>query len=206
LPIKGLPKKGVHQLFACAAAYPGLHPRIECYARAAMGEDEWYQNLEDEDCAMPGTFAVFALGLAGAGYAPLVLEYLRKADGEHQSVQAKFVEAYIDMHGFAPEALACLVACAGNIQHLRHHKKYPSLMANRASLEALLALRNATAGDAASGIAALRAHLGGQPVADYAWRATLYALWGEDAERNSGRATIDNAPDELKGLYQKVFA
>ena len=36
LPIPGLPKKGVHQLFACAVRYPRLHVRMENYARLAM--------------------------------------------------------------------------------------------------------------------------------------------------------------------------
>ena len=43
LPIPGLPKKGVNQLFACAVRYPRLHVRMENYARLAMQEDEWYQ-------------------------------------------------------------------------------------------------------------------------------------------------------------------
>ena len=47
LPIPGLPKKGVHQLFACAVRYPRLHVRMENYARLAMQEDEWYNNLSD---------------------------------------------------------------------------------------------------------------------------------------------------------------
>ncbi|MFR5408903.1 MAG: DUF6138 family protein [Blautia faecis] len=46
------------------------------YARLAMREFEWYQNLSDEACAMPGTFAVFVLGLEGEPWAPLVTEYL----------------------------------------------------------------------------------------------------------------------------------
>lgn len=63
LPIKKLPKKGVNQLFANAVKYPALYADIERYARLAVNEFEWYQNLQDENCAMPGTFAVFALGL-----------------------------------------------------------------------------------------------------------------------------------------------
>ena len=58
LPIPGLPKKGVHQLFACAVRYPRLHVRMENYARLAMQEDEWYNNLSDESCAMPGTLSL----------------------------------------------------------------------------------------------------------------------------------------------------
>ena len=33
LPIPGLPKKGINQLFACAVQHPNLHPAIERYAR-----------------------------------------------------------------------------------------------------------------------------------------------------------------------------
>ena len=46
------------------------------YARLAMREFEWYQNLADEACAMPGTFAVFALGLEGPQWCSLVCDYL----------------------------------------------------------------------------------------------------------------------------------
>ena len=60
LPITGLPKKGVNQLFACAVQYPGLHPLMEQYARLAMRQYEQYTNLSDEQCALPGSFAVFA--------------------------------------------------------------------------------------------------------------------------------------------------
>ena len=125
LPISGLPRKGVHRLFACAAAYPALHPLIETYARAAMREFHWYQDLDDEDCAMPGTFAVFALGLADVRYAPLICTYLHLVDGEHQSMQDKFVEAYIDAHGFTAEAIRYLCACASNTQELPHVRPIP---------------------------------------------------------------------------------
>ncbi len=82
LPIPGLPKKGVNQLFACAVQHPNLHPAMERYARLAMREYEWYQNLADEACAMPGTFAVFALGLEGRSRGALVIGVLdRRAAG-----------------------------------------------------------------------------------------------------------------------------
>ncbi|KWE62918.1 hypothetical protein WL77_24435 [Burkholderia ubonensis] len=63
LPVKGLPKKGVHQLFANATGYPELRPFIAQYARLAMREHEWYTNIDEADPAMPGTFAVFAVAL-----------------------------------------------------------------------------------------------------------------------------------------------
>lgn len=79
-----------------------------------MGEDEWYTNIDDENPAMPGTFAVFALGLADDNHAPLVVDYLNLVDGEHQEMQGRFVEAYLDAHGFTPVAIDYLLACAGN--------------------------------------------------------------------------------------------
>ena len=101
LPIPGLPKKGVNQFFACAVQYPKLHADIERYARLAMREYEWYNNLSDESCAMPGTFAVFALGLEGEQWAPLVTEYLDLCDDEHSSLQEKFLHALIRKFGFS---------------------------------------------------------------------------------------------------------
>lgn len=204
LSIRGLPRRGVNHLFANAVRYRGLHPLIEAYARAAMRENHWYENLEAEECAMPGSFAVFALGMSDATHAPLVLEYLDSVDGEHQSLQAKFVEAYVDEHGFSPEAVAYLVACAGNIQHLRHRKMYATLIAKPESLEALLALRERSAN--ASGILTLRANLLGVPVEDHVWRAVLYTIWGKSVEFDGGAKILSSASQELCPLYQRVFA
>lgn len=231
LPIKGLAKKGVHQLFACAAAYPALWPLIARYARAAISEYEWYINLDDVNCAMPGTFAVFALGITEGSHdqpetAALVREYLYELDGEHQSLQQHFVEAYLDRYGFDERGVSYLLACAGNIQHMRHRKAHPEMIANTQSLTALLALRpggaatlmadpaqvSSSAGNArVSGIAALSSNMLGQPAEDYAWRHALFAIWGPAAERRDskgqlGAKIIAAAPTELQPLYRAVFA
>lgn len=118
LPIKGLPKKGVNQLFANVIRWPSLQNAMERYARLAMREDEWYFNLENEDCAMPGTFAVFALGLADEKYHTLTCDYLNMCDGEHQSIQGKFLLAYIEKYGFTTKGLELYELCENNIQHL----------------------------------------------------------------------------------------
>ena len=94
LPIPGLPKKGINQLFACAVRYPKLHTKIERYARLAMKEFEFYNNISGEQCAMPGTFAVFALGLEGLEWQQLVCDYLELCDDEHSSVQEKFLHVF----------------------------------------------------------------------------------------------------------------
>jgi hypothetical protein len=127
LPLKGLPKKGVHQLFANAVLHAGLYDRIERYARLAMKEDEWYQNLENEQCAMPGTFAVFALGLLDEKYHFLACDYLKMCDGEHQMLHGQFVLAYIEKFGFAEKAQELYNLCEKNIQQMP--KKLIALMA-----------------------------------------------------------------------------
>lgn len=206
LPIKGLPKKGVHQLFASAAAYPGLHDKIAAYARTAISEFDWYQNLQDEDCAMPGSFAVFALAFMDTRFAPLMLDYLHTVDGEHQSLHGRFVEAYIDAHGFTETGIAYLLACAGNIQHLRHCKSYPALMANAKSLGALIRARQQHISDTPSANAALRAALESRSAAESAFQEARHAIWGDASSKDNGKRLIESAPTELRPLYEQVFA
>ena len=118
LPIKKLLKKGVNRLFANAILYPKLHDKIERYAKLAMNEFEWYLNLDGEYCAMPGTFAVFALGLYDEKYHELVCDYLAHCDGEHQSIQGEFVLAYIEKFGFTEKGFELYKLCKENIQEL----------------------------------------------------------------------------------------
>ncbi|WP_124515917.1 DUF6138 family protein [Burkholderia ubonensis] len=205
LSVKGLPKKSVHQLFANATGYPELRPFIAQYARLAMREHEWYTNIDEADPAMPGTFAVFALALADDQHVPLALDYLRVCDGEHQSIHARFVHAYIAAHGFTPNAVALLVACAGNIQHLEPVKAYAASIANRDSLAALANARSEMAGREPSGIARLTADLdGGGRAHGHAWKAVVHAIWGE-AGSTHPETLVAEAPDELKALYEAVL-
>ena len=118
LPIKKLPKKGVNQLFANATQYPELHEKIAQYARLAMNEFEWYNNLEGEHCAMPGTFAVFSLGMFSEAYHELVTDYIKTCDGEHQGLHGEFVLAYIEKYGFTEKGLELYTLCEENIQVL----------------------------------------------------------------------------------------
>ena len=199
LPIPGLPKKGVNQLFACAVQYPSLHPAMERYARLAMREFEWYQNLADEACAMPGTFAVFALGLEGERWAPLVTEYLDLCDDEHSSLQGKFLHALIRKFGFQPWTLGVLVRGALSMQWLEPAKEFRSLIANGESLDALLAVKRR-----------FSAYLLPEENKDpkfraIAWQSLLWAIWGKNSE-NGGSKVIKTAPKELKEKYQQVFA
>ena len=92
-PFPACPKRGVNQLFACAVQHPNLHTLIEKYARLAMKEFEWYNNLEDEACAMHSEIAR-ALGLEGEPWVPLVCDYLDLCDDEHSSLQEKFIHTF----------------------------------------------------------------------------------------------------------------
>ena len=199
LPIPGLPKKGINQLFACAVQHPDLHPAIERYARLAMREDEYYENLADEFCAMPGTFAVFALGLEGERWAPLVTEYLDLCDDEHSSLQEKFLHALIRKFGFQPWTLGVLVRGALSMQNLKPAKEFRSLIANAESLDALLTVKRR-----------FSAYLLPEEDKDpkfraIAWQSLLWAIWGPSSE-NGGSKVIKTVPKELKEKYQQVFA
>ena len=199
LPIPGLPKKGVNQLFACAVQYPRLHGDIERYARLAMREYEWYNNLPDESCVMPGTFAVFALGLEGEQRAPLVAEYLDLCDDEHSSLQEKFLHAFIRKFGFQLWTLGVLVRGALSMQWLEPAKEFRSLIANEESLDALLTVKHRFS---AYLLPDERKDTKFQAIA---WQSLLWAIWGKDSE-NGGSKAIKTAPKELKEKYQQVFA
>ena len=199
LPIPGLPKKGVNQLFACAVQHPDLHPAMERYVRLAMREFEWYQNLADEACAMPGSFAVFALGLEGEQWAPLVAEYLDLCDDEHSSLQGKFLHALIRKFGFQPWTLEVLVRGALSMQWLEPAREFRSLIANGESLDALLEVKRR-----------FSAYLLPEENEDpkfraIAWQSLLWAIWGPASE-NGGSKAIKTAPKELREKYQQVFA
>ena len=188
-----------NQLFACAVQHPNLHPAIERYARLAMREYEWYQNLADEACAMPGSFAVFALGLEGEQWAPLVAEYLDLCDDEHSSLQEKFLHALIRKFGFQPWTLGVLVRGALSMQNLKPAKEFRSLIANAESLDALLTVKRR-----------FSAYLLPEEDKDpkfraIAWQSLLWAIWGPSSE-NGGSKVIKTVPKELKEKYQQVFA
>ena len=184
---------------ADVSSYKKRNYYMERYARLAMREFEWYQNLADEACAMPGTFAVFALGLEGERWAPLVTEYLDFCDDEHSSLQGKFLHALIRKFGFQPWTLGVLVRGALSMQWLEPAKEFRSLIANAESLDALLTVKRR-----------FSAYLLPEENKDpkfraIAWQSLLWAIWGKNSE-NGGSKVIKTAPKELKEKYQQVFA
>ncbi|MDR1130646.1 MAG: DUF6138 family protein [Prevotellaceae bacterium] len=184
LPIKGLPKKGVHRLFANAMRYPKIHGKIERYARLSMKEFEWYENLKPEDCAMPGTFAVFALGMHSAEHATLAVDYLNLCDNEHSSIQGKFIAAYIAKFGFSESSIRVFFAGAASMQELPPNRIYREAIANENALFLLLNAKRETN--------------------KYAWHAALYAIWGEDFVYDNTKIQ-KAAPPKLQVLYEQIF-
>lgn len=117
LPLKKLAKSKLHQFFGNALQYPALFPKLAEYAETAMEEFAWYEDVEPgEKSVMPGTYAVFGLGLYSESYFPLVCRYMELVDTEHQLVQDSYAEAFVDAHGVKAEHMPVLVAIllAGN--------------------------------------------------------------------------------------------
>ncbi|CAI8705038.1 Ankyrin repeat domain-containing protein [Brevibacillus sp. IT-7CA2] len=111
LPIKGLAKSDTHRFFANALAYSELHPLLEEYAREAMEEYEWYEDTESERSVMPGSYAVFGLGLSSERYFPLVEAYMDLVDDEHQLVHDKFTVVFAETYGITERSTPTLIAC-----------------------------------------------------------------------------------------------
>ena len=78
---------------------------MERYARLAMRQYEQYTNLSDEQCALPGSFAVFALGMLGQEWRQLVWDYLDLCDDEHSHLQEKFLREYVKQFGFTADTV-----------------------------------------------------------------------------------------------------
>ena len=112
LPIKGIAKSPTHRFFAQALQYEELRPKLVAYAEVAMKEFQWYSDVEEgEKSCMPGSYAVFGLGLIGEEYFPLVSQYFALLDDEHQMIHKYFVSALIDRYGVNEKSLPLI--CQG---------------------------------------------------------------------------------------------
>ena len=112
LDIKGIAKSPTHRFFAQALQYEELRPKLVAYAEVAMKEFQWYNDVEEgEKSCMPGSYAVFGLGLIGEEYFPLVSQYFALLDDEHQMVHKYFVSALIDRYGVNEKSLPLI--CQG---------------------------------------------------------------------------------------------
>ena len=112
LDIKGIAKSPTHRFFAQALQYEELRPKLVSYAEVAMKEFQWYNDVEEgEKSCMPGSYAIFGLGLIGEEYFPLVSQYFSLLDDEHQMVHKYFVSALIDRYGVNEKSLPLI--CQG---------------------------------------------------------------------------------------------
>ncbi|NDV96519.1 hypothetical protein D0T84_16585 [Dysgonomonas sp. 521] len=183
LPVKKIGKSKTHQFFANALQYPELYDKIATYVSIVTRpeyEFEWYEDVEDELCAKPGTYAVFGLGLSKPKYFPLVEEYMEHVDDEHQSVQNQFTYAFIDKYGVdtttIPVLTKCFLAC-------QDHKplKLSSLYETEENLKALLE------------------SIGG--LEDYYVSNLIFFIWGKtvDFEKSKKKAT-----PQIASLLQQI--
>ena len=198
LPIKGLPKKGVHALFANAVRFPELHPLLVEYARLAMKTHEWYNNLNDEECAMPGTFAVLALGLESEAYFGLVQQYMQTVDEEHQSIQTKFTPAFVEKFGITEKSLPVFISCILSSQNHKPDKIFAAQFENRKNLELLQAYRQNFVRKRRFGAAN-----DSKVLTDYMWESVLYTTFGP--AKNYPKI-ISAAPEELQPLYTALLS
>ncbi|MCW3464554.1 DUF6138 family protein [Chitinophaga nivalis] len=128
LPLKGIGKSGTHIFFANALQYPELHEKTAQYARLAIREQyEWYTDVEAEQCAMPGTYAVFGLALASPEWFPLLTEYMAVVDAEHQSVQNAFIGRFIEQYGIDASTIPVLVLCLLRAQDNKPFKQLAAI-------------------------------------------------------------------------------
>ncbi|WP_338947228.1 hypothetical protein KST17_04730 [Fusobacterium canifelinum] len=109
LNIKGLAKSSTHRFFRRILDFPELYDKLEIYAKTAMKEFEWYRDVEEgEKSLLPGSYAVFGLGLYNEKYFILIKEYYSKLDDEHQLAHQYFIEALIDKYGVTEKSLATI--------------------------------------------------------------------------------------------------
>ncbi|MEK4427158.1 DUF6138 family protein [Solibacillus sp. FSL K6-1523] len=203
LPIENLPDAPVHHFFANALAYPELHPKIEVYAEKSMRTYSWYTDLEDENCAMPSTFAVLGLGLISSEYWPLVQTYMDTCDDEHSSIQTAFTPEFIKKFGFTYETLPIFISCVLSVQEHEPHTIFEEKMNDKATLELLLSCKNNFVDYLSeSQKDAWKDDLDG--MIDYVWQNVIYAIWGVCFSKLA-EMVIDSAPEELKPLYREIL-
>ena len=137
--LPGLPKKGVNQLFACAARYPALHPAIQTLCPAG-GPAQSPIHQPPPGCARrlcgvrPGTWPV-----PNTGHWPVTIWLCAVRPQAH--LVEKFLHTLIAQTGFVPEVLPVLVRGVQAAGQLRPGPTFAKLAASTASLDALLALK-----------------------------------------------------------------
>ncbi len=198
LPIKGLPKKGVHALFANAVSYESVHPLLVEYAHLAMRTNEWYTNIDSEECAMPSTFAVFALGLTSDAYFGLVKQYMKTVDEEHQEIQVKFTPAFVEKFGITQESLPVFMSCLLSTQEHKHYKLFAEQFQDAEKLTMLLTFKATFA----QYLVEYLENEDGEEVADYLWESVLHAIFGPVHKYPK---LLSSVGETLRPLYAELF-
>ncbi|MBV8256008.1 MAG: hypothetical protein JO154_25660 [Chitinophaga sp.] len=179
LEIKKIGKTDTHRFFANALQYPTLYPLLEAYARVAFAEEfEWYTDAEEELCALPGTYAVFGLGLTDDTYFPLVRDYMKQVDSEHQSVQNQFTIAFAAKFGVCLPTIPTLVSCLLACQEMKPLKEFAAF-------------------EQPENLGQLLADLKDQP--DYNVEHVIALIWGSK-QKLATQAKKKNAPEALQQL------
>ncbi|RYJ37577.1 hypothetical protein NU08_3351 [Flavobacterium anhuiense] len=205
LPIKGLPKCGQNYFFAGALKYPNLHKSILEYIDLTKKKYEWYTNLEAEDCAMPSTFAVFALGLQDEKYLETLIDYYQTIDGEHQSIQQKFTPVFLEKFGINKKSIKVYINAILSMQEHPHNKAFISYFTNENSLKLLLDSKENFVSyyftdkdlkeysDSNTNV---------QEMADYCWEGVMYTTFGQ----SKGFAKISKQlTDAEREIFEKLL-
>ncbi len=181
LPIKGIKKTATQQFFVDAMAYATLWPTIAAYAQLAMVEFEWYEDAEDEHCAMPGTYAALGLALKDERYFPLVSQYFSTLDEEHQSVHSHFIHPFIAQWGVTKTTIPVLIDCF----YVSQEKKIPKLGEAFEEVDLLLFFLAYT-----------------QTMEAYQFSLIVYFIWGKVADLEK---RIKKADKTIKPLLMAVL-
>lgn len=135
LPMESLPITSSHHFFAKVLSFPSLHPSLVEYSYKAMAEYHFYHDVDDEQAAMPSTFAVFGLGLYDKSYSKLVIDYMYECDGDHSPIPEYFAKAYVEKFGLTPETLPVFVCAVIAVQEVPYDSFFEQAMNTEENLQ-----------------------------------------------------------------------
>lgn len=137
LPVPELPVTSSHHFFAKVLSYPDLRDALVEYSYKAMKRYHFYGDVDDEQAAMPGTFAVFGLGMLGKQYGKLVIDYMCECDGDHSPMPELFAKPYVEKFGLDQETMPVFICTALSMQELSYDPVFEQAIANDESLALL---------------------------------------------------------------------
>ncbi len=181
LSVPDLQLCGQHYLFAGAAQYANVHPLIVEYIELSSKKFEWYSNVDEEECAMPGTFAVFALALNDEKYFPVVEQYFKVVDDGHQSIQKHVTPVFVEKYGINEHSLPLFLRFIRSMHEHPPHPVFIQHFQNRENLELLLQYK--------------------EQFADHDWEYVLYSIFGRNSD--SDHLSAEFSP-ELWEVYLKI--